>query len=213
MYRFRLVSCSRWSELTEALKFHASVSRAAAVPTEFRLLNGSQPIVIGKNDADEAIRFDALSAVFNTSPSGGTPLCFHIRQVIEQIRDMEPQLRAAGQKACVMIATDGESSDGDIATAMRPLQTLPVWVVIRLCTDDERVVNYWNNIDSQLELDMDVLDDLCGEAAEVMENNSWLTYGEPMHRLREFGIPIKEIDLLDESKLSVEQIRLFCSIM
>jgi len=27
--------------------------------------------------------------------------------------------------------------------------------VIRLCTDDEKVVSYWNNIDSQLELDMD----------------------------------------------------------
>ncbi len=159
------------------------------------------------------MRFNALNTVFETSPTGGTPLCYHIRQVIEQIRVMEPQLRAAGQKACVMIATDGESSDGDIASAMRPLQMLPVWVVIRLCTDDEKVVEYWNNIDSQLELDMDVLDDLCGEAGEVMENNSWLTYGEPMHRLREFGIPIKEIDLLDETTLSLEQIRSFCSLM
>ena len=50
----------------------------------------------------------------------------------------------------VTIATDGESSDGDIAAAMRPLQALPVWVVIRLCTDDERVVNYWNTIDAQV---------------------------------------------------------------
>lgn len=210
---FRLVSCSRWSELTESLKFHAHISRAACVPTEFRLLNGAQPIIIGNNDENEQMRFNTLNAVFETSPTGGTPLCFHIRQVIEQIRAMEPQLRANYQKACVVIATDGESSDGDIATAMRPLQNLPVWVVIRLCTDDEKIVEYWNNIDSQLELDMDVLDDLCGEAGEVMENNAWLTYGEPMHRLREFGIPIKEIDLLDEAKLSVEQIRLFCSLM
>ncbi len=55
-------------------------------------------------------------------------------QVIAQIRTMEAQLRATGQKACVIIATDGESSDGDIANAMRPLQALPVWVVVRLCT-------------------------------------------------------------------------------
>lgn len=102
---------------------------------------------------------------------------------------------------------------GDIAEAMRPLQNLPVWVVVRLCTDDDKVVDYWNNIDKVLELDMDVLDDLYGEASEVYENNPWLTYGEPMHRLREFGIPVKEIDLLDEATLSLDQIRSFCQIM
>ena len=94
-----------------------------------------------------------------------------------------------------------------------PLKNLPVWVVIRLCTDDDKIVNYWNNIDSQLELEMDILDDLCGEAEEIATMNPWLTYGEPMHRLREFGISVKEIDLLDESKLNMDQIQLFASIM
>lgn len=59
-------------------------------------------------------------------------------------------LRQTNQKVCVIIATDGESSDGDIAAAMRPLQQLPVWVVIRLCTDENRIVDYWNNIDNVL---------------------------------------------------------------
>ena len=40
---------------------------------------------------------------------------------------------------------------------MRPLEKLPVWVVIRLCTDDEPTVSYWNSIDEKLELDIDVL--------------------------------------------------------
>ena len=100
---------------------------------------------------------------------------------------MEGELRKNGQKATIVIATDGQSSDGDIATvsltsdtfykhfsktfhnsqAMRPLQSLPVWVVIRLCTDNDSVVDYWNNIDGQLELDMDVLDDFASEAKEV----------------------------------------------
>ena len=126
---------------------------------------------------------------------------------------MEHQLRANGHRACVVIFTDGESSDGDVAQAMRPLKDLPVYVVLRLCTDDDRIVKYWNNIDQELELDMDVLDDFCGEGHEVHEHNAWLTYGEPLHRLREFGMHLKEIDLLDEKKLSLEQVRLFCSLM
>ena len=47
--------------------------------------------------------------------------------------------------------------------AMRPLKDLPVWVVVRLCTNDEKIVDYWNRVDEELELSMDVLDDLGGE--------------------------------------------------
>ena len=50
---------------------------------------------------------------------------------------------------------------------MRPLQQLPVWVVIRLCTNEDKMVEYWNNIDSAIELNMDVIDDPQGEAAEI----------------------------------------------
>lgn len=78
---------------------------------------------------------------------------------------MQGQLRASGQKVCVVIMTDGKSTDGDLSAAMQPLKTLPVWTVVRLCTDEEAVVEYWNNIDHELELEMDVLDDLAGEAA------------------------------------------------
>lgn len=209
----KMIECTRWAELTTSLEFHMQLARAANAPTEFRLLNGAEPILLGNaqaHDVHDAASYTSLQAVLKDGPRGGTPLCKHISEVIQNIRQMEQQLRSNRQLACVVIATDGESSDGDVAQAMAPLKSLPVWVVIRLCTDNDQVVNYWNRIDSQLELDMDVLDDFKGEAQEVQEKNSWLTYGEPLHRLREFGIIVKEFDFLDEVLLSLDQMKKIC---
>ena len=122
-------------------------------------------------------------------------------------------MRAACKKAALVIFTDGEASDGDIAQALKPLHDLPVWVVIRLCTEEAGIVSYWTNIDKQLELSMDVLDDPIGESKEIMKHNNWLTYGTPMHRLREFGIVAREFDLLDETALSAEQMHKFCALL
>ena len=44
------------------------------------------------------------------------------------------------------------------------------------------MLQYWNDIDSQLELELDVIDDMISEANEVKQFNNWLTYGEPLQR-------------------------------
>eukprot|EP00913_Durusdinium_trenchii_P004088 g3787.t2 len=46
---------------------------------------------------------------------------------------------------------------------------LNAFVVIRLATDDDEVVKYYNRIDEELELPLDILDDLTGEAKELHE--------------------------------------------
>jgi len=202
----RYLQCSRWAELTESMRFFAALAEAARTPTEFRLLNNANPIMLGLGD-DNGQRYQELLQHLDQSPNGGTPLCRHISDIIMQITALAPQLVANNQKAAVVIATDGEASDGDIARAMAPLRNLPVWVIIRLCTGEENIVNYWNNVDKELEVEMEVLDDFESEAQNIAKVNDWFTYCEPIHRLREFGILLKDIDLIDEAPLSTDQMR------
>ena len=79
----------------------------------------------------------------STGPSGATPLCKHINEIAAQVRTMESALRANGHKAAVIICTDGEASDGNVTEALKQFQNLPVWVVLRLCTDEQNIVDYW----------------------------------------------------------------------
>jgi hypothetical protein len=96
---------------------------------------------------------------------------------------------------------------------LRSILRLNVWVVIRLCTDEDKVVRFYNEIDEDPELELEVLDDLEGEAKEVKEHNPWLNYSLPLHRLREFGNQHKVLDLIDERPLSDREIREFCCVL
>jgi hypothetical protein len=204
----KLISCTRWSELSSTLKFHAELAHIAHAPSEFRLLNNAEPVLVGRGDEES---LTLVNDVLNDGPGGQTPICAQINEVVIKIREIETSLRNSNQRAAVIICTDGQSTDGDVAEAMRPLQDLPVWVVVRLCTDAEDVIDYWNNIDGELELEMDVLDDIEGEAKEVRAVNDWLFYGQQLHRMREFGAALKEMDLLDEDALSSEQMAVMVS--
>ena len=167
---FRKTACSRWDELGDVLQWHGATAAALGARTEFRLLN--QPnnalkfIAVGGTADDAGAQWE-LGRAIKSSPSGSTPVCAAIAEVVAEIRAAAPSLRAAGKTVTVIVASDGEASDGDVAQALAPLVGLPCSVVIRLCTDDERVAKYWNNVDADLELELDVLDDLAGEGAEV----------------------------------------------
>jgi hypothetical protein len=202
---FRKVDCSRWEELGETLRWHGATAAALGARTEFRLLNAPrgapQRVVVGGGPDDAAALRD-LEKVIKSSPGGYTPLCAALGEVVAEIRAAAPALRAAGKVVTVIVASDGEASDGDVARALQPLVGQPCCVVVRLCTDDDRVAKYWNNIDADLELELDVLDDLAGEGGEVFEHSPWLAYAEPLHRTREWGAAPKLFDLLDERAFS-----------
>ncbi len=195
------------------MKFHAGLANSGIIPSEFRFLNTGLPYRVGFDPQSSSGYYNQFLHILDGNPAGGTPLCKHIYEIIAAIRHQENYLRANNQKAVVIIATDGQPTDGDIVNALNGLKSLPAWVILRLCTNDETVVEYWNGVENNLELSMDVLDDYLSEGVEVAKANSWLTYGEPIHRMREFGIGLVEFDKLDETLLSADELLKLCKLM
>ena len=223
----RFVNCSRWSEIRETVEYHAQIAALLEAPTVFRLLNdpgrmaGPQQFSIGERGPD--FISEDLSIALNTmqmvGPSGVTPLTDHVREIRSNILAMKEQLLDMGQKVVIVLATDGLPSDNhgksnrqtrnEFKDALQSLQGLPVWVVVRLCTDEDSVVEFYNNLDAELELSLEVLDDFTGEAEEVYEHNKWLNYSLPLQRIREMGFSHKLFDLLDERQFTKEELRQF----
>jgi hypothetical protein len=227
----KLVPCTRWSELQQTVEYHSQMAALLKAPTVFRLLNdpgkivGPQQFSIaerGENLIDEDLA-QALQTMKNASPSGVTPLAEHVREISANIASMEASLRVDGTKVAVVLATDGLPTDShgrcDAATkrefteALRSLEGLPVWVVIRICTDEDEVVNFYNELDNQLELSLEVIDDFTQEAKEVYAQNKWLNYALPLHRCRELGYNNRLFDLLDERQLSPDELRDFLFLL
>ncbi len=229
----KLVPCTRWAELTETVNYHAQMAALIQAPTSFRLLNnpgahiGPQEFSVADKGVDAAIIQRDLDVAIRTmraaSPSGVTPLAQHVREIRENVLSMMDDLNAEGKKVAVILATDGLPTNNqgiggfqernDFTDALRSMEGLPVWIVIRLCTDEENVVEFYNSLDQQLELSIEVLDDLIGEAEEVHENNPWLNYCLQLHRMREMGIPHRLFDLLDERAFTKSELREFCFLL
>lgn len=223
----RFVNCTRWAEIKETVEYHARLSGLLESPTVFRLLNDPGKVVgpmqfsiaeRGSEFVHEDLQI-ALNTIQTVSPSGVTPLSSHIREIRENVVAMRDDLSAMGQKVVIVLATDGLPSDTygvsgshqltEFKDALRSLQGLPVWIVIRLCTDEDNVVDFYNELDSQLELSIEVLDDFTGEAKEVYKYNKWLNYNLVLHRVREMGFSHKLFDLLDERPLTKFELREF----
>mmetsp|Transcript_12493 Transcript_12493/g.19325 ORF Transcript_12493/g.19325 Transcript_12493/m.19325 type:complete len:418 (+) Transcript_12493:67-1320(+) len=227
----KIVRSTRWAELQETACYHANMSALLSAPTEFRLLNnpgsrnGPQRFSVaqrGKTYIEQDI--EIVNTTMNkTRPAGVTPLALHIRDIRKHIAALTTALEFADAKVAVVIATDGlptdyggtcnEKSKLEFIKALRSLQELPVWVVIRLCTNERDVVKFYNDIDSELELGLEVLSNFVDEAKEINLSNKWVNYALPLHRCREFGMQHRAFDYLDERKLTIDEMREFCAFL
>mmetsp|Transcript_22412 Transcript_22412/g.36653 ORF Transcript_22412/g.36653 Transcript_22412/m.36653 type:complete len:431 (-) Transcript_22412:193-1485(-) len=227
----KAVPSTRWAEITETVRYHAHLAALLDSPTIFQLLNDPNLRTIPQRfsvcergeayAASEVV--EALSIMRRVSPSGVTPLTQHIWDIQQNISAMANDLRKKGKKVALILATDGLPTDEQgcggqeitnaFVRALRSLEGLPIWIVIRLCTDEDDVTEFYNSLDDELELSLEVIDDYKGEAQEVYAQNKWICYGVPLHRCRELGYHNRLFDMIDERPFTLEEVRSFCCLL
>eukprot|EP00929_Paragymnodinium_shiwhaense_P119070 TRINITY_DN90958_c0_g1_i2.p1 TRINITY_DN90958_c0_g1~~TRINITY_DN90958_c0_g1_i2.p1 ORF type:complete len:387 (+),score=62.22 TRINITY_DN90958_c0_g1_i2:88-1248(+) len=208
---------SRWEEIRSMAVEQAEWCLQTGVETEFIILNSPSP-----QDPQEGRDFFTVDprckhvhaqiqtlqrALKGIQPHGPTPLA----ATLAELRSRLARQVADGRLVMVSIVTDGLPTifDGihcyedkkQFVSELRALAAgqLRVFIVIRLATDEDRVVDFYNQLDEELELPLDILDDIAGEAKEVYAaGNGWFAYSPLVHRIREAGSVDKLFDLLDE---------------
>jgi hypothetical protein len=107
----KVVKCSRWEELVNSTLFMAEFAKETLALTEFRLLNGADPALLGLDivNDDESMKF--VIDAFDQTPAGQTPLCAQIKEVVAILTQLANDLREHKTRACIIIATDGKSTD------------------------------------------------------------------------------------------------------
>jgi hypothetical protein len=219
---------TRWDEFAQCFDFHLKMSSRCWIPTEFWLANDPGPdvgpqrfsVACGKNDdlsKEREIANDIIQSVkLNQSRN---PLTSQLRRIEKRIAKIAPRLISEKKHVTVTLCTEGKPTDEmgnggmaimqEFVDSLVSLTKLPVKIVIRLCTDNEEVTDFFNRLDSKLD-DIQVLDDYFGEAMEVYLHNPWLTYAFGLHSLREAGIATDLISELDERCFTIEDIHHFC---
>jgi hypothetical protein len=221
-----VIKCNRWNELQHTVQRQAQLAQILGATTTFRLLNKSRT----PGSVDEFTVHNLESEVehanyvmASTRPDGVTPLTEHIVAIHDRIAAMQDELVANGQRVAVVIATDGIPSDkyGEspdevrmaFCEALKTLQTLPVWIVLRLCTTEKEVIKFYQKMDKHLERPLECIANYTNEGKEIRTFNSWLNYALPLHRCREMGYHHRVFDLLDERELTIEELREFLELL
>jgi hypothetical protein len=241
-FRIQNVDCTRWEEVSSSVRWHADFSARMEAPMAIRLLNeplaGPQQlgIAVGQNFKTGTPReeeIQRLREVLSNRPVGRGCLTTHLREVVNAVTSV-PRFQLENRSIAIVFVTDSlpssdDGQDGDRAAAefldiLQRLEGLPVYVVIRLSTDDENVVSFYSDLDTTAAtveksgdlhsgLHLDVLDDYVSEAEDIYKHNPWLNYGYPLHLCRESAVNFPVFDALNDRPLLHSELSSFISLV
>jgi len=220
--------CARRRDATDTSGRFRNMLRLSKAPNDEdeeeaskRIWEGIWQIDLGSSDgtdlgwrdrAEEDLRV-LESVLFETIPCYTTPLAGHIWAVFEQIKGICSTF-SPGQRVAIVIASDGvPNQPQSFLDAMAELQKLPVYLIVRLCTNDEASFQFWTTLDLDLDIAIEILDDFEAEAEAAFTMNPWCNYCMPLQRAREWGFRTKLLESLRERPLTHDELRDYCALI
>lgn len=213
-------------------------------PTAIRLIHApsvgqAQQVGIASSEhVDSELEMARLKKVLEPKPCGSGGQLRHLREIINSC--LETPLGLLKEKSMAIIyvtdrvPVDDNGQEGEVITnrfieALGRLKGFPVWVVIRLSTDEQRVVDFYNDIDEKMNfvtvesgidapplgthINLDVMDDYISEAENVHEHNPWLNYAYPLHLCKESAVKFPVFDVLNDRPLQMQELADFCNLL
>ena len=194
----------RWEELEDCVIFHAELSKVSFDLnhphfTCFAFLNDPPGRLhdyqiggVGSSRAKNYTNLTSLKARLNqektvlslNKSTKKSPLCKKLKEVAIAIKIWRENIRMQdpydNYPISVTLLTDGEpdgddGSKDDLYEVMRSLENDNVIINVRLCTNEDKILEFYNDIDKRLTLSsnitIDVLDDL---ESEEKQGNTYL---------------------------------------
>lgn len=175
---------TRWHEVRACVSFLSYIAEKFWIRTKLRLVNvdgdGDHKFSLccgSPDDVTDEVLHLKSALKHATLAQDRCPLTAQIHKISKIVSDMTPALNAYDQKITVVVFTQGLPTDKlgastrsvqhEFWSELQALSKLPVKLIVRLCTDNQEVINVYNKFDGRTS-SIDVLDDYWGEVRSFM---------------------------------------------
>ena len=209
---------TRWEEATSKTRQIMEYNLSRGMTTRYYLLNpknrkqwieGVDYIELDPSSSELAGKKPILARMLSIDNiRGSTPL----DMITNEFKRFLDGAKLSNETICYNLITDGEPNNKNLfRSSLQSLaRTHSVFIVVNLCTDEERVIEYYNELDTQIGNEisgLDVIDDLEGEQREVTKaGNDWFVYSFGIHLARMSGCYSVVGDGMDEGVLPIPYI-------
>jgi hypothetical protein len=219
---------TRWEECIETTKQISKYNIKRGMKATYYLLNPDSVDEWEENidfvtiDPSESGYEDQCEVLWNDilhleNVNGSTPLDVITKKLRHSLKDLVRTKEYKHVPINYIIITDGEPNNTlNFENELKILaDTYSIFLTINLCTDNDQIVEYYNDLDQKLGKEMggiDVLDDFEAEQNEILQiGNNFFVYTYDIHICRLAGCNSIIADSLDEIKFPPHYVVKLCN--